>query len=80
MRRRALTATYPIVFFCTFAYLWVYQRFMAVGFRTGESFVNLLLFHQNEWAVRYEIACPATDVEAARDMTRAFLRSLRECG
>ena len=52
---------------------------MAVGFRTGESFVNLLLFHQNEWAVRYEIACPATDVEAARDMTRAFLRSLREC-
>jgi len=48
------------------------------GDRNSDTFVQVSLFHQGEWAVRYEIACPATDVEAARDMTRSFLRSLRE--
>jgi hypothetical protein len=47
------------------------------GDSSGDTYVQVSLFHQGEWAVRYEITCPATDVEAARDMTRSFLRSIR---
>jgi hypothetical protein len=47
---------------------------------TQATFVQTSLYHQGEWAVRYEIACPATDVDVARKRTRAFLRSLREAG
>jgi hypothetical protein len=47
------------------------------GDKTSDTFVQVTLFHQGEWAVRYEIACPLTDVAAARDITRSFLGSLR---
>jgi hypothetical protein len=47
------------------------------GDSTSGTFVQVSLFHQGAWAVRYEIACPAGDVDVARNMTRAFLRSLR---
>jgi hypothetical protein len=36
-----------------------------------------MLFHQGEWAVRYEITCPLTDIAVAREITRSFLGSLR---
>jgi len=47
------------------------------GDRASDTFVQVSLFHQGDWAVRYEITCPAEDVAVARDMTRAFLGSLR---
>jgi len=47
------------------------------GYSASDTFVQMSLFHQGAWAVRYEIACPAGDIAAARDITRAFLRSLR---
>ena len=54
---------------------WV--AFSDSGDSTSGTFIQVLLFHQGDWAVRYEIECPAGDVAAARDMTRAFLGSLR---
>jgi hypothetical protein len=45
--------------------------------KIGDTFVQVSLFHQGDWAVRYEITCPLADVAVARDMTRAFLRELR---
>jgi len=47
------------------------------GDKTSDTFVQVSLFHQGEWAVRYEITCPAGDVAVARDITREFLSSLR---
>jgi hypothetical protein len=47
------------------------------GDKASDTFVQVSLFHQGEWAVRYEITCPAGDVAAARDMTLEFLSSLR---
>jgi hypothetical protein len=47
------------------------------GDSTSDTFFQVSLFHEGDWAVRYEIACPAGDVAAARDMTRTFLGSLR---
>ena len=47
------------------------------GDKASDTFVQVSLFHQGDWAVRYEITCPAGDVAVARDMTRAFLSSLR---
>jgi hypothetical protein len=41
------------------------------------TFVQTMLFHIGPWAVRYEISCPAADVNATREKTRTFLRSLR---
>jgi hypothetical protein len=41
------------------------------------TFVQVSLFHQGTWAVRYEIACPFGDISVASTKTRAFLRSLR---
>jgi len=41
------------------------------------TFVQTTLFHQGEWAVRYEITCTATDVPIARKRTGEFLRSIR---
>jgi len=37
----------------------------------------VMLFHQGEWAVRYEITCPVTDIAVARGITHSFLGSLR---
>jgi len=48
------------------------------GDPNDDRFTEVVLFHQGEWAVRYEITCQAGDVEAARGLTQAFLRSLRE--
>jgi hypothetical protein len=45
--------------------------------RTIDTFVQVMLFHEGEWAVRYEIACPLTDIAVAREVTRSFLASLR---
>jgi hypothetical protein len=45
--------------------------------QTDAIFVQLSLFHQGQWAVRYEITCPLVDVPVAREKTRAFLASLR---
>jgi hypothetical protein len=45
--------------------------------RTVDTLVQVMLFHQGEWAVRYEIACPLTDMVVAREVTRSFLASLR---
>ncbi len=42
-----------------------------------DSFVQVSLFHQGDWAIRYEITCPLTDATKARDITRSFLASLR---
>jgi len=50
---------------------------MRSGGKASDTFVQVSLFHQGAWAVRYEITCPLTDIAAARDMTRAFLGSLR---
>jgi hypothetical protein len=47
------------------------------GNKTIDTFVQVMLFHQGEWAVRYEITCPATDTAVARGITRSFLGSLR---
>jgi hypothetical protein len=47
------------------------------GDNTNATFVQATLFHQGEWAVRYEITCPAVDVGVAREKTRTFLRSIR---
>ena len=47
------------------------------GDNAKATFVQVLLFRQGSWAVRYEIACPLGDIAVARDKTRAFLRSLR---
>jgi hypothetical protein len=47
------------------------------GDKASDAFVQVSLFHQGEWAVRYEMTCPAGDVAAVRDMTREFLSSLR---
>jgi len=47
------------------------------GDKASDTFIQVSLFHQGEWAVRYEITCPAGDVAAVRDMTHAFLSSLR---
>lgn len=41
------------------------------------TFVQTTLFHIGPWAVRYDITCPAADVDATREKTRTFLRSLR---
>jgi hypothetical protein len=48
--------------------------------RSGDmaTFVQVTLFRQGLWTVRYEIACPYGDMAVARDKTRAFLRSLRD--
>jgi hypothetical protein len=43
----------------------------------GDTFVQISLFHQGDWAVRYEIRCPLADVAVARDITRAFLGEIR---
>jgi len=45
--------------------------------KTLDTFVQVMLFHEGEWAVRYEIACPLTDMAVAREVTRSFLASLR---
>ena len=47
------------------------------GDKTIDTFVQVMLFHQGEWAVRYEITCPLTDIAVARESTRSFLSSLR---
>jgi hypothetical protein len=47
------------------------------GDKTIDTFVQVMLFHQGEWAVRYEITCPLTDIAVARGITRSFLSSLR---
>ena len=47
------------------------------GGKTIDIFVQVMLFHQGEWAVRYEITCPLTDIAVAREITRSFLGSLR---
>lgn len=44
---------------------------------TQAVFVQTILFHVGKWAVRYDITCPAADVDVTRDKTRTFLRSLR---
>ena len=45
--------------------------------KTGDTFVQVSLFHQGGWAVRYEIACPLADIAIAKDRTRAFLGEIR---
>jgi hypothetical protein len=47
------------------------------GDKADATFVQATLFHQGEWAVRYEIACPAADADAVRGKTLEFLRSIR---
>ena len=47
------------------------------GNKEDSTFVQAILFHIGEWAVRYEVTCPAEDLDAAREKTRSFLRSLR---
>jgi hypothetical protein len=47
------------------------------GREDDATFVQTILFHEGKWAVRYEVSCPAADLEATREKTRAFLRSLR---
>ena len=47
------------------------------GDRANATFVQVALFRQGAWAVRYEIACPYDDIAVAREKTRLFLRSLR---
>ena len=47
------------------------------GDKTSDTFIQVALFHQGDWSIRYEITCPADDVAVARDMTREFLSSLR---
>ncbi|HEY5281554.1 MAG TPA: hypothetical protein VIM14_02085 [Polyangia bacterium] len=47
------------------------------GDQSSATFVQVALFHQGAWAVRYEIDCPFVDVPVARTQTLAFLRSLR---
>jgi hypothetical protein len=48
--------------------------------RSGDkaTFIQVTLFCQGAWAVRYEITCPSTDMAVAREQTRTFLRSLRD--
>jgi len=48
--------------------------------RSGDkaAFIQVTLFRQGAWAVRYEITCPSTDMSVAREQTRTFLRSLRD--
>jgi hypothetical protein len=57
------------------------QMALVAPARTGNkqdtTFVQEILFHVGEWAVRFEVTCPAEDLEAAREKTRTFLRSLR---
>jgi hypothetical protein len=36
------------------------------GGKTIDTFVQVMLFHQGEWAVRYEITCPLTDRSVLR--------------
>ena len=54
---------------------------LIAGARGGDlsqaSFVQTMLFHVGTWAVRYDVICPAADVEVTREKTRTFLRSLR---
>jgi hypothetical protein len=40
-------------------------------------FVQLTMFQEGDWVVRYEITCQVEDVDVARERTRWFLRSLR---
>ena len=47
------------------------------GGKTIDTFMQVMLFHQGEWAVRYEITCPVTDIAVARGITHSFLGSLR---
>jgi hypothetical protein len=47
------------------------------GDKTSDTFVQVSLFHQGGWAVRYEITCPLADVAVARNITRAFLGEIR---
>ena len=57
------------------------QMALLVPARTGDkadpTFVQTTLFHRGNWAVRYELTCPAADLRVARGKTLAFLRSLR---
>jgi hypothetical protein len=57
------------------------QMALTAPARAGEAgsatFVQVTLFHQGEWAARYEIACPAADVAVARKKTGEFLRAIR---
>lgn len=47
------------------------------GRKADATFVQTILFHEGKWAVRYEVSCPAADLDATREKTRTFLRSLR---
>ncbi len=47
------------------------------GAKGDTTFVQTLLFRVGEWAVRYDITCPAEDLDATREKTRTFLRSIR---
>jgi hypothetical protein len=47
------------------------------GAKGETTFVQTLLFRVGEWAVRYDITCPADDLDATREKTRTFLRSIR---
>ena len=55
---------------------WVSQA--RVGESTQATFVQLILFQEGKWTVQYQVSCPASDVDAAREKTRAFLASLRD--
>jgi hypothetical protein len=45
--------------------------------KSGDTFVQVSLFHEGDWAVRYEISCPLADLTVARERTRVFLRDIR---
>jgi hypothetical protein len=47
------------------------------GDPSDARFVQMTLFQEGQWAVRYELSCPAADVGVTREKTRAFLRSIR---
>jgi hypothetical protein len=44
------------------------------------GFFQVILLHQNGWAVRLEITCPTEDVPVARRYTPGFLRAIRVGG
>jgi hypothetical protein len=57
------------------------QMALVAPVRTGDkadaTFVQTILFHVGEWAVRYDVTCPAEDLAATREKTRTFLRLIR---
>jgi hypothetical protein len=47
------------------------------GEQVGETYVQVTLFHEGDWAVRIELRCDTADLEVVQRKTRTFLKDIR---